>query len=161
MLAMGSSQSPLRSANTVPEELLGAAEVNETIRLLVQETSRGDAEEDADIEQTIQENVSQLQHQRQEASDHQADQENLCQAMRPSDAEAQRRASEASEYEKQLKRVMAQSLRKQGQRGSDSEWESDMGLDEEEDDEFDQTRGKFEKMAGKAAAVVGGSPGVQ
>ena len=121
MLAMGGTQSPLRPANTAPEESLGAAEINETIRLSVQETSRGDAEEDADVERVIQEDVSQLQRQRQEAADHQADQENLRQAMAASEAEAQRHASEALEYDKQLKRVIAQSLWEQRQSGSDSE----------------------------------------
>lgn len=58
MLALGGSESPLRPANTAPNESLGAAEINETIRLLVQETSRGDAEEDANVERAIQENVS-------------------------------------------------------------------------------------------------------
>ncbi|OCK75557.1 glycosyltransferase family 1 protein [Lepidopterella palustris CBS 459.81] len=102
MLAMGCSQSP--------EELLKAAEINETIRLSVQKTSRGDAEEDANMEQAIQENVSQLQRQRQEAADHQADQENLRQAIAASETEAQRHASEALEYKKQLKRAMAQTV---------------------------------------------------
>lgn len=59
-LAIGGSQSPLRPANTAPEHSLGAAEVHETIRLSVQETSRGAEEEDADVERAIQENVSQL-----------------------------------------------------------------------------------------------------
>ena len=158
MLALGGSESPLRPANTAPEESLGAAEINETIRLSVQETSRGDAEEDANVERAIQENVSQLQRQRQEAADHQADQENLRQAMATSEAEAQRHAREALEYEEQLKRVIAQSLREQRRRDSDSEWEPDMGFD---DEELERVRKKSEKMAEKAAAVAGRSPGVQ
>ena len=161
MLALGGSESPLRPANTALEESLGAAEINETIRLSVQETSRGDAEEDANVERAIQENVSQLQRQRQEAADHQADQENLRQAVATSEAEAQRHAREALEYEEQLKRVIAQSLREQRRRGSDSEWESDMGLDDEDDEELERARKKSEKMAEKAAAVAGRSPGVQ
>ncbi|KAF2096051.1 UDP-Glycosyltransferase/glycogen phosphorylase [Rhizodiscina lignyota] len=104
-----------------------SAEINETMRLSVQETSRGDVEENTDVERAIQENVSQLQRQRQEAADHQADQENLRQAIA----------------------------------GSDSEWESDMGLDEEENDEFERPRRNSEKMAEKAAAVAGEPSGVQ
>jgi hypothetical protein len=121
MLALGGSESPLRPANPAPEESLGAAEINETIRLSVEETSRGDAEEDANVERAIRENVSRLQRQRQEAADHQADLENLRQAMASSEAEAQRHAREALEYEERLKRVIAQSLREQRQRGSGSE----------------------------------------
>jgi UDP:flavonoid glycosyltransferase YjiC (YdhE family) len=90
MLAMGSSQSP--------EESLRAAKIDETIRLSVQETSRGDAEEDANVERAIQETRSQLQRERREAADHQADQENLRQAMAASEAEAQRHASKAWGY---------------------------------------------------------------
>ncbi|MCJ1377145.1 hypothetical protein MMC17_000237, partial [Xylographa soralifera] len=161
MLAPGVSESPLRPANTAPEESLGAAEINETIRLSVQETSRGDAEEDANVERAIQENVSQLQRQRQEAADHQANQENLRQAMATSEAEAQRHAREALEYEEQLKRVIAQSLREQRRRGSDSEWESNMGLDDEDDEELERAWKNSERMAEKAAAVAGRSPGIQ
>ena len=161
MLALGGSESPLRPANTAAEESLGAAKINETIRLSVQETSRGDAEEDTTVERAIQENVSQLQRQRQEAPDHQVDQENLHQAMATSEAEAQRHAREALEYEEQLKRVIAQSLRDQRRRGSDSEWESDLGLDDEDDEELERARNKSEKMAEKAGAVAGRSPGVQ
>ena len=161
MLALGGSESPLRYANTDPEELLGAAEIKETIRLSVQETSRGDAEEGANVERAIQENVSQLRRQRQEAADHLADQENLRQAMAVSEAEAQRHAREALEYVEQLKRVIAQSLREQRRRGSDSEWESDMGLDDKDDEELERARKKTEKMAEKAVAVAGRSPGVQ
>jgi UDP:flavonoid glycosyltransferase YjiC (YdhE family) len=161
MFTLGGSDSPLRPANTAPEESLGAAEINETIRLSVQETSRGDPEEDANVERAIQENVSRLQRRRQEAADHQADQENLRQAMATSEAEAQRHTREALEYEEQLKRVIAQSLREQRRRGSETEWKSDMVLDDEDDEELKRARKKSEKMAEKTAAVAGRSPGVQ
>ncbi|TKA81561.1 hypothetical protein B0A55_03003 [Friedmanniomyces simplex] len=88
MLAMDGLPSPLRPANTAHEESLGAAEINETIRLSVEETSRGDAEEDAGVERALQEAVSQLQRQGQECADRQADQEELRQAMASSKAEA-------------------------------------------------------------------------
>ena len=65
MLAMGGSQSPLHPANTASAESLGAAEINENIRLSGQETSRGGAKEDADVERSILGNVSQFQHQQQ------------------------------------------------------------------------------------------------
>ncbi|KAM5341392.1 hypothetical protein ACJ41O_014423 [Fusarium nematophilum] len=142
MLAVGGSQSS--------QESLGAARINKTIRLSVQETPRGDTEEDGSVAWTIQENASQLQRQRQEVADHQVDQENLRQAMAASAAEAQRHTREALEHEQQLKQVMVQSLREQRQRGSDSGWGSDTGLD---DEELEQAK--------MAAAVAGGSPGVQ
>lgn len=82
--------------------------------------------------------------------------------MATSEAEAQRHAREALEYEEQLKRVIAQSLREQRRRASDGEWESDMGLDDEDDEELERARKKSEEMAEKAAAVAGNrSPGVQ
>ncbi|KFZ02573.1 hypothetical protein V500_00118 [Pseudogymnoascus sp. VKM F-4518 (FW-2643)] len=136
MLSLGGSESPLCPANMAPEETLGAARINETIRLSIQETSRGDAEEDANVERAIQEDVSQLQRQRQEATGHQADQENLRQAMATSEAEAQRHAREALEHEEQLKQV-------------------------EDNDELEWARNKTEQMAEKAAAVAGSSTGVQ
>jgi hypothetical protein len=151
----------LRLANTAPEDSLGAAETSESIRLSVQETSFRDAEEDANVEPAIQETVPQLQRQRQEVADHQAQQENLRQAMAASKAEAQRHASEALEYEKQLERVMEQSMREQRQRSSDGELKSDSGLDGEEDEEFEQAGGESERMAERAAAVAGGPSVVQ
>lgn len=147
ILAMKDSQSSLRPATTASEEL-GAAEINEALRLSVQETSRGHAEEDADPMRAIQ-----GRRQRQEPADHEADQENLRQAIAASEAEAQRHASEAMEYEKQLKQVMAQSLAERRQRGSDSEWESDMGIDVEEDEESERVRRKPKEIAEKVAAV--------
>jgi hypothetical protein len=153
ILAMGGSQSP--------EELLKAAEVNQTIPLSIQETSRRNAEDDTNMEWAIQETVSQLQSQQQEPADHQAEQENMRQAIASSETEVQRDASEALEYKKQLKQAMAQSLREQRHRGNDSEWESDIGLNDEDDDGFEQVIKKSENMAGKAAAVTGRSPGVQ
>jgi UDP:flavonoid glycosyltransferase YjiC (YdhE family) len=113
-----------------PEGSLGAAEINETVRLSVQETSHRNAEDFASREQAIQENVSEPQYQQHEATDNQADQENLRQAIAASEVEARRRASEALEYENQLKRVMAQSVKEHRQRGSDSGWELDIGLDD-------------------------------
>ncbi|RDW65951.1 hypothetical protein BP6252_09586 [Coleophoma cylindrospora] len=157
MLSLNCSESPLRPANTAPEESLRAAEIDETIRMSVHETSRGEAEEDANVEQAIQENVSQLQRQRQEAVGHQADQENLLQAMAISKAEAQRHGREALEYEEQLKRVIAQSLRAQLWSNSDSEWGSGMDFDDEDDEEIDRARKTSKKMA---AVVSGRSSGV-
>ncbi|OIW33071.1 putative glucosyl/glucuronosyl transferase [Coniochaeta ligniaria NRRL 30616] len=111
MFNPGGSESPLCPVSPAPEEPLGAAEISETIRLSVQETSRGDVEEGANVERAIRENVSRLQRQRQEAADHQLEQDDLRQAMACSEADAQRHARKALEYEDQLKRVIAQSLR--------------------------------------------------
>ncbi|KAI0385585.1 putative glucosyl/glucuronosyl transferase [Hypomontagnella monticulosa] len=126
-LAMDDSLSPSPTSNTAPEELLGVAEM-------------GDVGEDIDVGQTIQENESRFQRQRQEAADKLADQEMLRRAMASSSAEAQQRASETLEYERLLKRVMTQSLREQRWRGSDSESDTDTGLDTKEDEDFEQAR---------------------
>ncbi len=153
ILAMGGSQSP--------EESLNAAEINETIQLSVQETLRRDVEEDASMERADQGNEPQLRRQQEEAADHQAEQENLRQAIAASETEAQRHASEALEFKKQLERVMAQSVMEQRQSGSDREWESDIGLHNEDDDEFERAIRESEKVAENAVAVAGGSRSVQ
>lgn len=155
MPALGGSESPLRPAKTSFEESLGSANINEAIQLSVKETPRRDAQEDANVERAIQENVSQLQRQREEAADRQADQESLHQAMATSGAEAQRHAREALEYEDQLQRVIAQSLREQRRRGNVSEGESNMGLNDEGDDELEKAKKKSERRAEKAVAVAG------
>jgi UDP:flavonoid glycosyltransferase YjiC (YdhE family) len=123
--------------NSNPEDLHELAGVNETVQLPVQETSHRDAEEDTSTERVNQEDESQLQHQRQEAADDQAEQQNLLQAIAASESEAQRHASEALEFERQLNRAMAQSLREQRQRQSSSGssvWQSDISLDEDDDE---------------------------
>jgi UDP:flavonoid glycosyltransferase YjiC (YdhE family) len=147
ILAIDDSQIPLRPANRIPGGALGTAEINEAIRLSVQSTSRGDAEEDTNVERAIQEKVAELQRQRQQ----EADQDNLHQAMASSEVEAQRHVGEAEEFEKQLKQVMAQSLREQRHTGSSSDWESSMILDYEEMERVSTT--DTGKAGGKAIAM--------
>lgn len=151
MPAMYGSQLSLNPAHMDPEELLGAREMDETIRLLVQETSRGDAEEDASTERTIHEDVSQLQRQRQRAEDDQANQRDLLQAIASGEAEAQRHTKEALEYEEELKPVMAQSLREQRTRAGGSEWESEMVLNNKQGEEVEE---KSKAIAAKAMATT-------
>jgi len=55
------------------------------------------------------------------------------------------------------KRVMAQSLREQGQRGSDRGFESDMCFNNDEDDEqFERARRRSKNMAEEMVAAAGG-----
>jgi UDP:flavonoid glycosyltransferase YjiC (YdhE family) len=161
ILTLRRSESPLSPANTAPEESLGAVEINDTVRPSVQEMPRRGAEEDANLERAIQENSSQLHHQQQETADHQTHEENLRQAIAASEAEAQRHAREALEYEKQLKKVTAQSLREQRWRGSDREWESDIGLDDEDHEELERASKRPGKMPENTGAGAGTSSGVQ
>ncbi|PQE13488.1 glycosyltransferase family 1 protein [Rutstroemia sp. NJR-2017a WRK4] len=161
MLALGLSESPLSSANARPEESPGEAEMNGAGRPSVQEPSRGDVGEYANMERAIQDNIYQLQRQQEEAADHQTHQENLRQAIEASEAEAQRHAREALEYEEQLKLVTAQSLREQRRTSGDSEWELDIGLDDEEDEALQRARKRSGKMAENAGAGVGRSSDVQ
>lgn len=159
-LVVGGPQS-LSPSTKADEELLEAANINEANRLSSQGTSIGGAEDDADPMRAIQETVSQLQRQQQDAAHRQTDREYLHQAITASEVEAQRQASEALEYEKQLQRVMAQSRWEQRQGSSDSEWESEVGLDDEEDEEFERARRRSKVMAENAVAVAGGPPAVQ
>lgn len=107
------AQALLRAASTASKESLSAAEVNEAIRLLVQETLHGDTAADANVERAIQEDESQFQRQqhRKEAAIPPADHEEPRQAMSAIETELQRQANEKLEYERQLKQIMAQSLR--------------------------------------------------
>ncbi|EED18718.1 glucosyl/glucuronosyl transferase, putative [Talaromyces stipitatus ATCC 10500] len=145
MLAMCGSQSS--------EESLEQVEINEIIPVSVQETSCRDAEEDSSMEPAIEENVLQLQHRRHETADHQAEQENLRQAIAASETEAQRQATEELEFERQLKRAMAKSLREQRQSSSGSSaWQSDRSLDDEDEDDDELLARRSEDVAEKGAA---------
>ncbi|KAI5461862.1 hypothetical protein BGZ63DRAFT_356157 [Mariannaea sp. PMI_226] len=153
ILAMGGSQSS--------HELLGEADINDTTWLSAQEMSSRQAEEDANMAGTIYENISQLQRRAQEAADHQAEQDNLREAIAASEIEAERHANEALKYEGELKRAMTQSLSEQTQKGSNSEWELDMGLDDDDEDGLERAIQRSKNMKGKAAAVTVGSLDVQ
>jgi hypothetical protein len=58
------------------------------------------------------------------------------------------------EFEKQLKQVIAQSLREQRHVSSDREWESKIALDDKVYEEVAQTTRNPTKVAGKAVAVL-------
>lgn len=148
-------QDAYQPPNTGREQSLGEHEFNGGTRLLVQETSCGDAEVDSNVANVIRVNVSQLQRHRQGFTSHHSedDEEILRQAMVSSEAEAQRHASEALEYEHQLKQAMSQSLMEQSKSSSNSAWASDMVLNTEEN-HFAAERGQAKSIAGKAAAAV-------
>jgi hypothetical protein len=155
VLTMGGSRSPSRLVATVPTASLGAAEISGNIRLRVQDMSRADDNENL-VVGAIQDNMSQLQRQQQEAAVCYADQESLRQAMASSEAEAQRYAGEAVVYEKQLKLAMTQSLSEQKLRANDDEWESDIGTHNDRDEDCKRAEDGPQKMAAKAAVAVGG-----
>jgi hypothetical protein len=152
---MDGSRSLSHPVATVPTASMGAAEINGNIRLRVQDIDRGDDNENA-VVGASQDNMSQLQRQQQEAAVYYADQESLRQAMASNEAEAQQYASEAVVYEKQLKLAVAQSLSEQRPRASDSEWESDIGIHNDGDEDFERAEEESKKMVVKAAVAVGG-----
>jgi UDP:flavonoid glycosyltransferase YjiC (YdhE family) len=154
VLAMNGSNFPPPPPTTAPDQSLGAARSNKTIHPIVRKALPGDAKENADVKRVVSENVSQLEYQRREAADHQTSQEELLQAITLSEAESHQHASEALQYEKQLKRVMAQSLKEQQRRGSDSGWDSDITPDDEEDGGIEQAERKSRKMSEKAATIA-------
>lgn len=86
---------------------LTPAETNDTMRLSVEETSHGDVEESANSKRAVRETVPRQE----EATDlHQAELEDLRQAMAASEIEARLLASEALEFKKQLEQAMGQSV---------------------------------------------------
>lgn len=109
-------------ADSTTRELQYESDISRAIQLSVQETMRGDFQEDIEVERGIRESVSQLQHKLQEATDD----EILRQTMNRSEADAERQASEALEFERQLQLVMAQSLDKKRQMRNENESQADM-----------------------------------
>ncbi|RYN88773.1 hypothetical protein AA0120_g7017 [Alternaria tenuissima] len=147
-LTTRNSQYPLHTTDS--NELLGAVDISGTVRRSFQETSRGNPEDRSSMNAT-QDNISPLESQRQGDMDHEADQD-LLKAMASSEAEAQRHAREAWEYEEQLKQVMAQSLKEHGRMGSESNQEE---LNNE------RTRGMTQQTARKAVPITNGSSSAQ
>ena len=105
----------LGRASQSSEESLRAAEIHEIIQQSVLETLAADAGENTDVTRASQGSESRLEDQPSKVGDQQVEQDHLRQAIAASEAEVQRHVNEALEYEKPLKRVMAQTLREQGQ----------------------------------------------
>lgn len=138
------------------DELRESAGDSEIVEMSIQGTSLRDTGEGTGTEWGNKEDESQRR--RQDAADDEAELESLRQAIAASETEAQQQASEALEFERQLERVMAESLREQRQRHSSSSssvWESDTSSDEDDDDENER---ESAEMAEKAAGSLSQQP---
>ncbi|PVH68558.1 glycosyltransferase family 1 protein [Cadophora sp. DSE1049] len=126
-LVTNSSRS-FNESSTVPD-------IDETIRQSVRDMSRGDTEEDANMERAIREDVARQQGRghRQGISDAQDDENDWREVLAASEADAQRQAAERLEHERQLKRVMWESLSEHRTRGGDNESKSVLDLYTDED----------------------------
>lgn len=112
-------------------------ELNEAIRSSVQETSKGNPEEDAEVERAIRASMGELYKRRAERAQGpysaQDEDDDLKRALAASAAEARAQGNPNPLYDEELERALAQSLREQRrQRSSDSEWDSD------DDEDFKQ-----------------------
>ena len=127
--------SDLQHANPGPSTYdAETSELEETIRLSVQETSRGNAEEDATIERAIRASMAEIARSKGQAQQGDDDEEALRRAMAASVQEAKKAGYGEGVPDADLERALAQSLKEQRrQHGSDSEWDSDAGTDEDED----------------------------
>ena len=140
MLAMGSRDAELGHANTYQGSTsTGTDQLEDAITMSVQETSRGDPEEDQAVERAIRASMAELQRSREERAKQQQggnDEEDadLKQALEASAAEAQNQGKPDPLYDEELERALAQSLKEQrGQRSSDSEWDSEADTQEDAD----------------------------
>ncbi|KAF2808344.1 UDP-Glycosyltransferase/glycogen phosphorylase [Mytilinidion resinicola] len=151
---LGSSQ-PLTYTSTFPQphtlhdpqDAADAADLEEAIRLSVAETSQGNPEEDALLERAIRASAAELQRPPIDGEDEEA---TLQRAMTASINEAS--ASGATEEEQ---RVLAEVLRKSLSEtrrlpGSDSEWDSEVLSEDEEDVRraVDQSKAAADAVAG-------------
>ncbi|KAH7360873.1 putative glucosyl/glucuronosyl transferase [Rhexocercosporidium sp. MPI-PUGE-AT-0058] len=154
----GRTSSSTRSASIS----LGATDVGEPISPSILDELYGEPEKGDDhMEQTVQENMIRLQHQRQESPDHETEEQSWREAIAASEAEAQRHAREELEHTNHLKLAMDQSLREQRQRRSHREWQLDRSLDDEDDEHSGQARRSSENMENHAAAETTSSHTVQ
>ncbi|KAH7377529.1 putative glucosyl/glucuronosyl transferase [Cadophora sp. MPI-SDFR-AT-0126] len=109
-------------------DLSTVADIDETIRQSVRDMSRGDAEEDSNMERAIREDVTRQQSQQHRAPDLQDNENDWREVLAASEADAQRHATERLEYERQLKQVMRESLSEHELRSGDNEAESSVDL---------------------------------
>ncbi|KAH9216546.1 putative glucosyl/glucuronosyl transferase [Leptodontidium sp. 2 PMI_412] len=140
---------------------LRAAGVNEHIPQSVRNTSCGDSEEDENMERAIRDDMSQLGRQHYENTDQFAGEQSWHEAIAASEAEAQRHAREELEHEERLKRVIEDSLREQRQRNGHREWESDICVNDEDDEQFEQARKNSGHLVENGVTAAGFSQGIQ
>ena len=132
-MSSAASQSGLQHANTYAGGEAEDEELKEAIRLSVQETSRGNPEEDEAVERAIQASMAELQKTR-TARSNTKDNEQMQQAMKASQAEAEQHGHPDALHDEELERALAQSLKEQRrQRSSDSEWDTDPDTEDDED----------------------------
>lgn len=112
-------------------------ELEEAIRLSVQQTSKGNSEEDTAVERAIKASMAELQRSRAErgtskpelpprATSGDDEDEELRRAIEASKADSERQHKDPL-FDEELERALAQSLREQRAKHGDSEWEEDDG----------------------------------
>lgn len=166
LAAEGSQETRLEHARTSTAPVDDEADLNEAIRLSVQETSRGDPEEDAAIERAIQASMAELQRDRagrggKAAGDDVEDEdEHIRRALQASQAEAESHAHPDAAHDEELKRALAQSLKEQRrQRSSDSEWDSESDTGKDAGHVAGTTLKDFERQQAQNAGGAGGEKG--
>ncbi|KAI7493391.1 UDP-Glycosyltransferase/glycogen phosphorylase [Hortaea werneckii] len=132
-LSSEAGDAALKHANTYAEGDAEDEELKEAIRLSVQQTSRGNPEEDATVERAIQATMTELRRSRTARANDEGDDE-MQRAIQASKLEAEQHGHPDTLHDEELERVLAQSLKEQRrQRSSDSEWDSDSDTEDDED----------------------------
>ncbi|EMC98969.1 glycosyltransferase family 1 protein [Baudoinia panamericana UAMH 10762] len=123
MLRMGAQEASLQHARTSEgPSVLEEGELREAIRLSVQETSRGNADEDADIEKAIQASLDDMQRERSMRAD--ADKQydkHPRQAGKALAVETTEHSQSTTLHDDELERAIAESLKVQRQKREDDE----------------------------------------
>lgn len=157
---VGSSSDPAHVSETETLTLNHNDDFAEAIRTSVQQSSRGDPEEDAAVERAIQASMAELQRSREQRAKQQhmlddkddEDDEELKQALQASVSEAQNPPPQDPLYDAELERALAQSLKEQRQQHSDGV----MWAPDEEDEDYQ--RGIQESQNSAIAGPSTGPP---
>ncbi|KAK4543906.1 hypothetical protein LTR36_004680 [Oleoguttula mirabilis] len=146
----GSQEGGLEHARTFAGPEGDDDDLLEAIKLSVQETSRGDPEEDAAIERAIQASMAELQKDRSERGGRRGgddEDEHMRQALMASQAEADGHGHPDATHDKELERVLAQSLKEQRrQRSGDGEWDSEPETGDDRGHVAGTTKAEFERQ---------------
>ncbi|KAK4499727.1 hypothetical protein PRZ48_007913 [Zasmidium cellare] len=172
MLAMGGTQPSLRSAerNTLRSTRRSTVDSREGAAIdgysewAQQDALRAEMEEAArndralNVGRSPQPIISPFQYQGQAETNGQAGEEELQRPAPHNAADTQRYRQEKGNYEVELNRAMSQSMWEQGQNSSSSELGSVLGMDDDEDEEFERSiAGTSTTVPEKASAVASGS----
>ena len=132
------TRSPIYDDSTAPGNYLPASEGGDRNQWQAHRRSQQLPAEADGLASTRQGDATRRQYRRPVSANHQTEEQYLREALEASKAEAQRHAQEAMDFQRRLDAAIARTRREQAHSSSDSDQASRVGLNDEEEEEFER-----------------------